>query len=287
MIFVGLSGIFVALFSLVYKMSLRSRCDVEHVYRIMFIVSGIFGFILFLFPSQGKGWPLLVISLGLIAAFWFRLAVICYFKVIRLGQHSISWTVINLSISIPLLFSIFMWGEKPSIWQWLGLAGILVSIIFLGIDQLIKQNTGKGADHKKLSRNWLGFTFLAFLGTGIVQLLAKSLIQFGYSEYNIKFTMILYSGTALYSLFSIKDIEVRKIKKELVLGGYMAFTGVLAYIFLLLSLEDLEGFIVFPVRGIINIFLVIILSMILWREKLYIVGWIGLIIAMVSIVLIT
>lgn len=62
------------------------------------------------------------------------IAIMAFFYHIRNANLSVSWTVIGLSLAIPVIVSIMLWHEHPTLKQWLGLALIPVAFVLLGVN---------------------------------------------------------------------------------------------------------------------------------------------------------
>jgi len=168
----------------------------------MFLASAAFSVLPLMIVRTGQSWPWPMIFLGMIASFYFYVAVVSYFEVIRYGQHSVLWAVISMAISIPLVASIFIWAEKPSIWQWLGLIGVLVTFGLFGLDQRLSERDQTREIPASLRLTWLMLVLLAFVGSGVTQLCAKGLVVQGLGDYRVEFATVLYAGEAIFHCFS-------------------------------------------------------------------------------------
>lgn len=283
MAFVLLSAFFTSIFSLCYKIAHRQGCNPVAVNGSMLVVGTVFSFLYILVTAQLRALPSLVILLGLLAGVCFFISVATFFVVVRKGNLSISWTVIALSIVIPLIASVVLWKESPSYRQILGAVGTVVALVLLGVDQGRTSPSRPEFATKREFWGWIAMLIIAFLGTGLIMLCNKALVENQLSSYIVQFTFLYYlAGT----LSAIPFLWLRRAfpqKADLKVGAVMAISGVVSFILFLHALRVLPGVVVFPLRSIVNITLTAVFSLILWREKLSPVGWIGLIVAAGSI----
>lgn len=193
-------------------------------------------------------WPLLMaVVMGLL----FLVAFVIYGRALAREGVAASVTVGRMSLAIPVGLSVLIWGELPKIWHWLALL-LIVLIIFLW--------EGKG---KKIS--WL--------------LLSLFLI-FGINDAGMKFFKSTFHGTDdgafLLALFASAGIWAwlflfwrRKkpawsdIRSGLLLGVPNFFSS----FFLLLALQNLPGYVVFPFTNVGSVFLAYLAGSILFGEK--------------------
>ena len=75
-------------------------------------------------------WGLIV---GGVSGFFFFLSFIYYQKSVKENGVGISGTIAKLGILIPMIFSIIIWKELPSVLQWIGIALSLISILIVNL----------------------------------------------------------------------------------------------------------------------------------------------------------
>ena len=74
-----------------------------------------------------------VVGYGACAGVAVTVAVLSYFYVIKHGARlGVSWTIITLSMTIPVAASLVVWGEIPTALQALGIAVAVGGILLLG-----------------------------------------------------------------------------------------------------------------------------------------------------------
>jgi uncharacterized membrane protein len=70
--------------------------------------------------------------MGIAAGAMVFFATLSFFHHIGHGQLSASWTIISLAIAFPVLASILIWHEQPTVKQTIGLALIVIALVLFG-----------------------------------------------------------------------------------------------------------------------------------------------------------
>lgn len=118
---------------LTYKLSDRLGCDKAQVNLALFLSAGAAALI---WAAATGG----LAALGRAAALGVAMGSISFCNITAFrqaaakGRISTSWTVINLSLVIPVAASVFIWSEVPAPRHYLGFALILAAIALLGMD---------------------------------------------------------------------------------------------------------------------------------------------------------
>jgi len=127
MIYLIISVVSFASAALIYKYSNHVNCDRISLIlceRITAVVLLFFYIMMFDRFTVNPAITALAFTGG-ITIFLSRVALIASLKC---GKVSISWTIVNLSVVIPVLSSIFLWYEIPSQRQIIGLLLVPVAI---------------------------------------------------------------------------------------------------------------------------------------------------------------
>jgi uncharacterized membrane protein len=59
-------------------------------------------------------------------------STLAFFRHMKFGQLSVSWTVISLAVAFPVIASIFLWHEIPTAKQVAGLVLIVIALLLFG-----------------------------------------------------------------------------------------------------------------------------------------------------------
>ena len=230
-----------------------------------------------------------VVAWGVIAGGFAFLTTTAFFQVMRRGRLAIQWTVLNMSLAIPTLASVVVWGETPTPLLLLGMALALLALAFMGIDKrrgARGHGVGPAADPDlplPALLRWIGLVAFAFVTTGMVQVCNKAFVaETGGGSHWAYISVAQGVGGILAAGYLGLRREWPRLK-EILLGSAMAFGIVAATIFLLKALESLPGTVVFPLRTAMVTILTAALSVGLWRERLRWPGVAGIALAVAAV----
>jgi len=215
--------------------------------------------------------------LGMCGGICMYLAVYSYFHFLKRGARlGISWTIITLSMVIPTTGSILLWHEVPDILGWLSLALTLLSIVVLG------KFKEKGSDMGRRDALYLS---IAFILSGVGALIAKMLVAASLEQHRNVYFISLFATMLVIALGV--DLSTRRPPsvKELLYGGAMGLSGIGNYWFIIRALRDIPGIVAFPFRTCGSIVLTLIVSRVVWRERLKPREIAGVVLAMAAIAL--
>lgn len=127
------STISFAVLATTYKLSDRLDCNKRQVNFFLFLTGAVIVFfvahnyrVLVLLPSAlGLG--------GILGAIGF-INIMSFREAAARGRLSTSWPLISMSLVIPILASIFIWHETPTLRHYVGFVLILFAILLLVID---------------------------------------------------------------------------------------------------------------------------------------------------------
>ncbi len=122
-----------AVLGLSYKISDVKKCDQSQVNFFLFLFAGVIVLIWGLAKGITSA-PGAAIILGVVDGAIVFVSVLVFRRAAALGRISTSWTILNLSLVIPVIASVALWREIPSARHYAGFALTLIAIILLGID---------------------------------------------------------------------------------------------------------------------------------------------------------
>lgn len=231
-----------------------------------------------------------VIAWGAIAGGFVFLTTTAFFQVMRHGRLAIQWTVLNMSLAIPTLASVVVWGETPTPRLLVGMALAVLALVSMGIDKRrgVHAESGSTASADQdlplpALLKWIGLVAAAFVTTGMVQVCNKAFVHEagGGSHWAYIFVAQGVGGVLAAGYLGLRREWPRT--KEILLGSAMAFGIVTATIFILKALEGLPGTVVFPLRTVLVTVFTAVLSVGLWRERLRWPGFLGIAIAIAAV----
>ncbi|PTX61710.1 putative membrane protein [Kordia periserrulae] len=187
----------------------------------------------------------------------------------------------KMSVVIPVIFAVIVYEEKLSL---LKVAGIILALLAVYLTTV--KNDGATFNRKKLL-----FPLLLFLGSGVIDTAIKHIE----TKYLAEGEVPIFSAAVFGCAFMI-GIVVAIIRRDVVIDGKTILGGIAlgipnfySIIFLLKALrpENLgDSSTVFPINNVAIVMLSTIFGIILFKEKLIPKNWIGIVIAIISIVMI-
>ncbi|MDD6995545.1 MAG: EamA family transporter [Candidatus Borkfalkiaceae bacterium] len=178
-----------------------------------------------------------------------------------------------------------MYDNTVSVPFAIGLILLAVSLFFLG-----KKNSEK--EEKKISIKWLLFVSIAFVSNGICSILQTHQQRKCAGNYKSEFMMVAMAIVFLFCLITIminfkrnKEVLSINVKKGWWIAVLYALCNALLNLSVMLSVGKISPGIVFPVICGGGLILALILSEIVFKEKLSSFQYVGFVLGVVSIVL--
>lgn len=190
----------------------------------------------------------------------------------------------KMSVALSIVFVIFYYDEHPGALKIVGIGLALVAVYLVSV----KSKTGIG-----LKKSDLWFPFLVFVGSGIIE----SGIKFLETAFVAKNEVALFSASIFFTAGSIGIVLIvfRCIQKSTfptfkdVIGGILL--GIPNYFSVYFFIKALRSDLmtsstVFILNNIAIVLLSTILGIALFNEKLIKKNWIGIALALLSIILV-
>lgn len=188
----------------------------------------------------------------------------------------------KMSLVIPVLFAVLYYGDVLSIFQVLG--------IFLALAAVYLASSRQSA---KLNKRHLWLPLMVFLGSGIIDTSIK-FAQEGYlqdSEYPI-FSSTVFGAAALSGLIFLGTTRLSNpipFNLKSILGGIaLGIPNYFSIFFLLRALnsDSLNSSSIFTINNVAIVLFSTLLGIILFKEQLSPKNWLGVGLAIISIVLV-
>lgn len=217
---------------------------------------------------------------------------ICYIMALSKGKTSLTVTINNFSLLIPVVFSYIVFDEE------LGFLGI-IGIFLILISFLLTVSKENSSDNKALSkkqwRQWLFHTLLVFFSNGIL-----SINQKVYSKLSTELQVFEYIAVA-YIVASVicwlifattikKGVDNKVVvpyKKAFILAGLAGlFLGIYQCVNTYAA-SVINGTVLFPATNCGVSLLIMLIGSLLFKEKLTKKQYIGVLIGIVAITLLS
>ncbi|MFK5983358.1 MAG: EamA family transporter [Flavobacteriaceae bacterium] len=214
----------------------------------------------------------------------FIVVFILIAKTTQISGLSVASVATKMSVIIPIIFGLIYYKESLGILKFIGILFALMAVYFVSV---------KSKDGLKLSKRDLILPLLVLLGSGVIDTSIKFLEEAYVAENDISiFSATIFFSAAVLGIFLLIYNSFKgKVKIELknIIGGIALGIPNYFSIFLLvkaLRSDLLESSGIFAINNVSIVTLSTIAGIILFKEKLLPKNWLGIALAILSIVLI-
>jgi multidrug transporter EmrE-like cation transporter len=257
------SGLFFAVSSLGYKMGERRQCRAQAFLFVFAATGGGVAGVKAIFETTQWGEPRLWL-LGSAMGIFLNLAIFFVLQANRFGPAFMSWTVLNLSLLLPVILSPILFGDR---FFWLDL--MIMGFFILMLWSFAKGMPNGFAGKKEGGMVHILMLLAVFFANGVLQLGNKyKYILFG--DLNTSgFLFILYLSGALLALLVIYTQGSRPFPSaaEFRVGmgtGFLNGTGAIFYV----GAMNLPASVVFPVSAGIGLVGGVFLTIFIFAERM-------------------
>ena len=192
----------------------------------------------------------------------------------------------KMSIVIPILFGIYLYNETLSVLNTIGIALALLAVYLAAY----KPNTNRNANQ------WL-FPLLLFIGSGIIDTFIKYMQHKYVSMEELPlFSATIFCCAGILGCFGIVIKRITLHTKNIIAGVVLGIINYYSIIFLLKALHNfslntsviqLSSGIVFTINNVAIVVCTTLIGLLFFKENLLTKNWIGIAIAIISILLLT
>lgn len=197
---------------------------------------------------------------------------------------SVASVASKMSVIIPIVFGIYAYNEGVGLQKIIGIVLALVSVYLSSVKSKSINNPTKGL--------WL--PILLFFGSGIIDTSIKYIETTYLPDNSIPIfsaTIFAFAFTIGSSILIIKAIQKPfKFPVKAIIGGAaLGITNYFSIYYLLKALnhESLESSTLFTVNNVAIVMVSTLLGLIFFKEKISKINWSGIILAIISIVIVT
>ncbi len=267
------------LFTLLYKISERKNCypiaTITAFFSVATVISAAYVFFTGRFVFD---WRILLIgAVGGIATYG---AIHAFLALLKLGKFGLSTVIVNLSLSIPILVSIIFYGERPVVTTYIAFGLTLITFILIG-------GNNKKADRIKHFWLWFLLVIISMLLSGVADTAPKIIQELGLGDLAMNYLVFNYFFALVPTI--ILGITRKQLpgKKEWLIGSGLGATGLFNMFFLTLALNTVPGTLAYPINITVVSIAIILLSYIIWKERLNIRQAAGVCTAITATILIS
>lgn len=284
MLDLALSILFSSLIFVIFKLYTQYRVQTHFAIVVNYLMACLVGIYFYEGPVQthlipAKAWFPGTVFLGVLFIVVFNLMAATSQ---RMGV-SVASVATKMSLVIPVIMGVILYGEN--------LSALKITGIFMALAAVYMSSVRESKI--TMEKNDLIFPLLVFLGSGIIDTSIKFLEETRVPEQEFP----LFSATifATASLTGIVFTLVKSVKTRLrvnyrnMVGGVaLGIPNFFSIYFLLRALQNevLNSASLFTVNNVAIVMLSTLLGIVLFKEKLSLLNWGGICIAIISIILV-
>jgi len=190
----------------------------------------------------------------------------------------------KMSVAIPVFFGIILYNESTGLMK---ITGILLALVAVYLSSI------KSTEGIRIKKKNLIFPLLVFIGSGIIDTMIKYLevTYVAVNEVALFSTTIFAIAGIVGSIILLAQAVMGKLRikgKNLLGGVLLGFPNYFSIYFLVLALrtEGFESSTVFTINNVAIVLFSTLLGIVLFKERLIPKNWIGIILAIISILLV-
>lgn len=285
MIYLLLSITASTLIFIVFKLLAKFNINSLHTIVINYFVACLFGIWSYDAPLNVDN---ILQSEWLFGAIGLAFLFIAIFNVMALTAQRNGLSVVSvaskMSVIIPVIFGIYVYNESVGAQKIIGILLALVAVYLTSVRPKTTSNLNKGL--------WL--PILLFFGSGTIDTSIKYIETTYVPENGIPiFSATIFAFAFLIgsSLLIIKSFKapIKLPLKTFVAGGVLGIVNYYSMYYLLKALnhESLESSTLFTVNNVAIVMISTVLGLLVFKESISKTNWFGIVLAIVSIVLVT
>lgn len=226
-----------------------------------------------------KPWFLGTVVLGVLFIVVFNLMAATSQKI----GVSVASVATKMSLAIPVVFGVWVYGERLGLFE---ITGIVLALVAVYLATMRKKNV---VQHKYL----LLLPVAVFIGSGIIDTSIKYAQQVTVPEEEFPiFSAMIFGSAACFGTFFILGQSFKKpisINFKNIMGGIcLGVPNYFSIYFLMKALDEsiLNSASIFTINNVAIVMLSTVLGIALFKERISIKNWVGIGLAVVSIILV-
>ena len=277
MLFLALAIICSSSLAIILKLGSVKKTNITLLINGNYLTASIIALI-FVFANGGFNFSLYATLFAIGLGILFAETFVIYSKGISLAGTALATVSARLSVVIPVLFSIILFDEKPTVNMFIGF-GLTLITLYLFYLSLKNHSTSSESPSKYF------YLFLLLLGIGAVDFSMKIFARTFPRIEKETFVFLIFFVAFTYTLLKIFVNKIKFDKETYKIGLLLGLPNVFAIHFVLLALSQLPAIVVFPIQNIGVIVVTAGAAYMIWKEKINLYGRIALIFGIAAIIL--
>ena len=270
----------------IFKLFDKFKINTLHAIVVNYIVASISGVIAYngtinLVSVSESSWFYYSLALGVVFIIVFNLMA----KTTQLRGLSVVSVATKMSVVIPIVFSLVYYKESLDLYKSIGIITALIAVYLAST----KNKKGISIQPKNLT-----LPLLVFLGSGVIDTSLKFLEDAFVPSNEVTIFSSTIFGAAGIIGFTILSGQMIKGSfkfevKNIIAGICLGVPNYFSIYFLVRALQNdlMESSAIFTVNNVAIVLLSTIIGILIFKEKLIAKNWLGIILAVISIFLVT
>ena len=205
------------------------------------------------------------IGLGGINGFFYILSLVLFQNSVKQNGVVLSSIFMKLGIMMPLIISIVLFKETPTMVQIIGFVIAIAAIVLINL-----KDKYSGEEKKKPERNdWakIGLIFV-LCGCGMADGMSKIYQELGTDRFEELFLVLTFVVAFILSILLIIVKKQKFTKAELLYGALLGVPNYYSARFLLKALGEIPAVVAYPTFSIGTIAVITLTGVIAFKEKI-------------------
>lgn len=205
------------------------------------------------------------IGLGVINGFFYILSLVLFQNSVKRNGVVLSSIFMKLGIMMPLIISIVLFKETPTMVQIIGFVIAIAAIVLINL-----KDKYSGEEKKKTERNdWakIGLIFV-LCGCGMADGMSKIYQELGTDRFEELFLVLTFVVAFILSILLIIVKKQKFTKAELLYGALLGVPNYYSARFLLKALGEIPAVVAYPTFSIGTIAVITLTGVIAFKEKI-------------------
>lgn len=281
-----------SLLGISHKLADVKQCSPRAITLLLFFWGGVLTTGYVFAAGDYREFPVEIVVIALVFGIFSSLAILSFQAGLKHGKIATSWLIMNLSMAVPAVLSIVIYGEPVVLVKVAAVGMIFLSMFFLWRDKKVevpdtsKEETGASVSPestpprgKSRTAQWMSLMLVAFLLNGLGAFGLRVLVGLELGELKMPYIACWYwSGFALMAATYLRGGSM-PVRREFGVSALMGTCSVVGTLGLAAALDSgVAGFVIYPVSVGGGLVLVVLAGVSLFGESVTRPGMLGILI---------
>ncbi len=205
------------------------------------------------------------IALGSVNGFFYIASLVLFQNSVKNNGVVLSSIFMKLGIMMPLVISVLLFREMPTIVQVIGFVIAIAAIILINLKEKTTDNISEKTKGRKSVK--LGL-ILVLIGCGMADGMSKIYQELGTDKFEELFLVCTFVIAFLLSVILVRVKKQRYTMSELLYGALLGVPNYYSARFLLKALGEIPAVVAYPTFSIGTIAVITLTGVIAFKEKI-------------------